>query len=246
MKRFLITTVLLTIGTLGFAPSAHADHSAATRAIRRDYDLQKLELEHDFGAHKDALRYAYHRERDALLAARKVASRIDCHETRKLRVRALNRELSNVSRDYSVQTRELSASFAAQKAALRSSYEFALNRAKRAVVARPVVIETVSNRGVHPADCGCATCRVPVGAVAPPIPRPLHGYSDHARGVDVRTNRSIVERGGAYDGRGRTYGNYGYGYERPVERIRHETTHSRHRGNSGLNWAGLILNLLAN
>ena len=216
MNRIIVTAILAAVGSLSVVSQANADH---LRPIRRDYEVRRIELDQDYRAQKEANRYAYHRERDYLKAERARAQRIDCHETRGRRVRAINRELSALSRNFNLKNREISAWYQAERKALRNSYEFARRSATvaRPVITTPVVVESVPH--AHPANCGCNICR----PSTPVIERPIHpGH------VVPRVNPTPV-----YDDY-RTYDEYNY---RPA----------RHRGNpTAIDWASLVIGLLRN
>ena len=220
MNRIISTVVLATLGSLSVFSQANADH---LRPIRRDYEVRRIELDQDYRAQREANKYAYHRERDYLKAERSRAQRIDCRETRALRVRAINRELSAVTRDFNLKNREISTWYHAEKKALRTSYEFATHNARRQVaVARPVittpvVVETVPH--AHPANCDCNICSPPT----PVIERPIHpGY-----GVPQANPTPVYDNYNSYD-------EHSY---RPV----------RHRGNpTTIDWASLVIGLLRN
>ena len=104
MSKNLRTTVLLFIslvsGVFVCAAPASADH---TRIARRDYDAARDYLKRDYDAKREAAKYAYHRQRDVLLEARRQANRINCRDTRSLRVRAINRDLSALTRAYNLE-----------------------------------------------------------------------------------------------------------------------------------------------
>lgn len=220
MNRIIVTAILAALGSVSVVSQANADH---LRPIRRDYEVRRLELDQDYRARREANRYAYHRERDYLKAERARAQRIDCHDTRALRVRAINRELSAVTRNFNLKNRELSAWYHAEKKALRTSYEFAVRSSRRPVaVARPVITTPVVVESVphaHPANCDCNICSPPT----PVIERPIHpGY-----GVPRVNPAPVYDNYNSYD-------EYNY---RPA----------RHRGNpTAIDWASLVIGLLRN
>ncbi len=156
MKRILVTTLLATIASVSAPNFAFADHD---RLIRRDYEVRRVSLEQDYKAQRDANRYAYHRERDILRAQRQRAVRIECRDTRALRVRALNRELAAAARTYNLRNRELTAWYHSERDALRTSYEIARRNAR----VTPVV---TTRYGSHPANCECNVCHPPA-----PVPQ---------------------------------------------------------------------------
>lgn len=214
MNRILITTLLVAAGSLTTFSEAFADHN---RSIRRDFEIRRVELEHDYRARREANKYAYHRERDILRAEKARVARIDCHETRARRMRALNREMSSLTRRYNLTNREIAARYHSERDALRTSYEFALRSSRRAVVTtRPVVVERhVAPVLAHPADCSCNVCSPPVPVIETPTCRDTGLYDDGF-------GSSRYDRG--YD---RGYAPAGYS-----------------RGAGGMNWAGLLLNLI--
>ena len=185
MNRRIITTALLVASaSLSFGTEAFADHE---RSIRRDFEVRRTELDHEFRARRDENRYAYHRERDLLRAERARALRIDCRDTRALRVRAINRSLSALSRDFHLKNREIAAWYHAERDTLRTAFEIAMRRATRVtpiVVNRPAVVEHN-----HPADCGCSACRPPAPVIEPPTCRFNHrevpGQSNHGAFGDL-------------------------------------------------------------
>jgi|GEM_PF-4737293 len=203
MNKTILTTALVTFGTLLFATTALGDYTQ----IRRDYELRRIDLEQDYKARREANKYAYHRERDALEAARRRANRIDCRDTRAIRVRAINRDLSALSRNYHAKNRAISAWYNNGRDSLRTSYEVA-KRTVRRTAARPVgigvggigvnIFDTVVERP-HPADCSCNVC-VPVErevVIERPIvePRPVYTRPIYTRPAPrpVIVDRPVIE-----------------------------------------------------
>ena len=95
-------------------------------------------------------------------------------------MRALNRELSSLTRRYNLTNRELSAWHNTERSALRTSYEVALRNSRRSVTTRPVVVERhveVSPVLAHPADCSCNVCN-PVPVIETPTYRGTGRYDD--------------------------------------------------------------------
>ena len=196
MHKHILTTALVALGSLIFATTALGDHAL----IRRSYELRRIDLEQDYKAKRDANKFSYRRERDALEAARRRANRIDCRDTRAARVRAINRDLTALSRDYNATNRRISAWYRGEREALRNAYEASLRNARR----RPVVVDTVVERPiytrpaarpvvversefappaplvrprVHPANCDCHICEPPVPVdTCPPRGRVDYGY----------------------------------------------------------------------
>lgn len=249
MKRTTtnLTLALLLVGTLSFSTEAFADH---TRTVRRVYESNRLDLDEDYRARRKANTYEYHRERDALRAARTRAARIDCPETRSRRIRAINLDLASLSRDYNARNRELSNWYHTTRRALHNDYEVARRHA-RTLASRPVIVESVSTVHGHPADCSCNVC-VPV--VAPVVvERPVvpaietcpnavpsfdrgyrGGYGLEGRDLrldhDLRNDRRYRSE---FDGR-----SLRDGYDRGF------TPASYRRTPSNVNWANLIFSLI--
>ena len=178
MHRFIITAALVALGSSAFVTESYADHK---QIIRQDYEAQRAELDHDYRARREANKCAYHRERDSLRAERDRALQIDCHETRALRVRSINRELSALRRSYHLNKRQIAAWYQGEKDALRTSYELARRDVRRPVVSSRLIAEPVH---AHPADCECHICNPP--AVEIPIcpseaafPRAVPRYDDY-------------------------------------------------------------------
>ncbi len=172
MKKPILTAALMTLFCASTVLAGH-DH------LRRDYEVSRINLEQDYKARREANKYAYHRERDALYAERRRANKIDCRDTRAARVRAINRDLSALSREYHANNKAISNWYNASRRSLRETYE-ANRRIARNV--RPTVVETVVERPVvvrhpsptlhghvapHPADCTCNVCVPPPVEVCP-------------------------------------------------------------------------------
>lgn len=255
MHKTILTTALVTLGSLLCATTALGDHTL----LRRNYELRRIDLEQDYKAKRDANKFAYRRERDALEAARRRANRIDCRDTRAIRVRAINRDLAALSRDYNATNRRISAWYRGEREALRNAYDVALRNARR----RPVVVDTVIERA-HPADCSCHAC-VPVereviverptferpiverrAVYSRPVPRPvivdrtefeppapLVRPRVHPAGCDCHICEPPVPVD-TCPPRGRVDYGYGRGFA--------PGPYGRNAGT--LDWAGLILNLL--
>lgn len=159
MKRLLLTTALLVTATN--YSEARADH---LDYLRREYELNRTELTNDYRSRLEAYRFAYNREREGLLLERKRAYRIDCHETRAARVRAINRAIGDLAREHGNRNRKLSIWFAETNRSLRKEYDLARANARRAT--RPVVVES----------------RFPsFGGVAPLPPNPIATSCDARR-----------------------------------------------------------------
>ena len=229
-RNLLLTAAFVTLGTLVFTSVASADHDY----LRRDFELRRIDLDQDYKARRDANKFAYYRERDALHAARRRAQRIDCRDTRAARIRAINRSLSDLSRDYHRNNRAISSWYNKSKSALRDTYNAQVRHARRA--ARPVVVDTVVARP-HPADCSCSVC-VPV--VEPVIverpetcrpPRPVHPPVPPVDSCPSSRPRDYRD------------GYYRDSFEQPyLDRGISPASYGR-KPNS-LDWASLILNLI--
>ena len=226
MHKTILTTALVALGTLLFTTSALGDQTLT----RRDYELQRIDLEQDYKARRNANKYAFDEERDALQAARRRANRIDCRDARALRVRAINRDLTALSRDYHANNRAITAWYHNGRDALRTSYEVAQRTARR-TVARPVEIvnagvgyntgDTVVGRArpvverAHPVDCSCNVCV--------PVQVPVQADYGANYGTDYR--------------RGNQDATYRNGRE-------HVPASYRPNPNSNVDWASLIFSLV--
>ena len=147
MNRMLVTTLLAAAGSLALVSDSFADQ---TRLIRQDYEVRRVELDNEYRAKRSANKFAYHRERDLVRAERERALRIACRDTRAIRVRELNRELSALSRSYNLRNREISAWLNNERAALRTSYEIAMRNARRGGLVAPVSVALPANNVCQP------------------------------------------------------------------------------------------------
>lgn len=172
MNRIIVTALLVAAGSLTFHSEAWGDHE---RIIRRDYEVRRTELDETYRAKREANRCEYRHQRDALIQERRLAARIDCHETRSLRIRALNREIAAAARAYGLRNREIVNWYHRERDLLRTSKEIALRNARN----RPVVVEHVVGHHGHAASCGCDVCQHPTPVVPAPVVVPPafdHGY----------------------------------------------------------------------
>ena len=242
--RNLLLTALVTLGTLTFASVASADHDY----LRRDFELRRIDLDQDYKSRRDANKFSYYRERDALQAARRRAQRIDCRDTRSARIKAINRDLSALSRDYHRTNRSITSWYNNSKSTLRSNYDAQVRYARRA--ARPVV-DTVISRA-HPGDCTCSVCvpvvERPIIVERPPVvierPVPHRHPHHHPANCDCNICAPPVPpvdicptRGGFRDG-------YRDGYYNDPYRDQGFTPANYRRKPNALDWASLILNLM--
>ena len=153
MKRLLITASLAAVVTGVPAKDTLADHLHPHHEIRRTYNLERKELDRQYYAQKKALENAYHRERDLIHAERaRVASR---GYGTGARLRALSRDLTDLSREFSSKKRELSRVHRAHRDALRHDYQLALHKANGFAAYRQLRDPIY---GHHPAGCGCSSC----------------------------------------------------------------------------------------
>lgn len=232
MKPILITSTMLAGLVMG--TNCLADHT-----LRRDYEVSRVELKNDYEARREAHKYRYHRERDVLRAERAQASRIDCHETRALRLREFNRELHALSRDFAAGNRSLASWYHRERNVLRDNYELASRRAR---IARPVVFAKPALNGrlhAHPADCECSVCSRP-GPVNPPT-----SFSPPVP--------SVCEPREAYGFDG--YNVEPTGFRNDHRRIEPVVLQQRHHGiepvdlrrnRRNIDWASLLVSLLSN
>lgn len=200
MNRIIVTAFLVASGSLAFSSEVLGDHE---RFIRRDYEVRRAELDESYRAKRDANRCSYHHHRDALIEERRRAARIDCHETRALRIRALNRELAAAARSYSLRNREIVDWYHREIDMLRTSKEIALRNAR----ARPVLVEHhVAAHHGHPPECGCDACHAPIPVAPAPIVVPHRfdrGYRDpnldHLHRAPMRPNPPRYDEYGGPD-----------------------------------------------
>lgn len=194
MNRIITTALLVTSGSFSVGTQALADHD---RSIRRDFEIRRTELDREFRVQREHNRFAYHRERELLRAERERASRIDCRDTRAIRVRAINRSLSALARDFHLKNREIAAWYHAERDALRTASEIAMRRARRVM---PVIVEKPLNvEHRHPADCGCDSCRP-----APPVVQVPTCRFDHPEVPALRNDRvygNNFDRPASFEGR---------------------------------------------
>lgn len=178
MKTLLYTPLVVLI----LACPALADHEL--RGLRHEYDAHRIELENEYKARREAARFNYHRERDLLRAERSRVLRIDCHETRAHRLRAVNRQFGEAARAFGAKNRHLARWYHRELELLRDSYE----QAKRDIRFGRAEAYPVTTYRAHPDDCSCSVCQPPL-AVPPAHVRVIpdhhgHRHHGHRRKID--------------------------------------------------------------
>lgn len=148
MKPFTLVAVFVGMTSTCLAGDRRAE---LIRAIHRGYEQDRTLLESDYRTERALLKTDFFRQRDLVIAQRDQIRRIDCHETRAIRMRANGRRLAELNKAWARENQHLTRVYQAERTALQESLLADIRDARSVGRVRSTVRR-------HGTDCACANC----------------------------------------------------------------------------------------